>query len=109
MLGDPEQIRQVARRLAADAERLRSLARQVGSAGEVAWQSPSAALFRTQVGERVGGLRCRADEVEAAARLVSVHAEAVEAARAEVLRVAALGATLPEAVGGALRGTWVSR
>ncbi|SDP71872.1 hypothetical protein SAMN04489867_3595 [Pedococcus dokdonensis] len=103
MLGDPEQIRLIARRLAVDATQLRRLARQVAHAGDVEWRSPAAALFRARVGERADGLRCRADQLEAAARLVSVHAEAVQGARQEVLRVAALGAALPEAVGGALR------
>lgn len=86
-----------------DAERLRRLAWQVAQSGEVEWRSPTAVLFRAQVRERADGLRCRADQLESAARLVSTHAEAVEGARAEVLRVAALGAALPEAVGGALR------
>ncbi|KRF21879.1 hypothetical protein [Phycicoccus sp. Soil802] len=104
MLGDPEQIRLISRRLAVDAEHLRRLALQVAATGDVAWRSPAADLFRVQVVARAGGLRCRADELEAAARLLAVHAEAVEGARAAVIRVAALGASLPEAVGGALRG-----
>jgi hypothetical protein len=103
MVGDPERIRVVSRGLLVDAEHVRRLARQVAQCGEVEWRSATAALFRTQVRERADGLRRRADQLESAARLVSVHADAVEGARAEVLRVAALGAALPEAVGGALR------
>lgn len=101
MLGDPEQIRQVGQRLAADADRLQWLARRLAQAGDVAWQSPAAHAFRSRVAEHVRLLaRCGVD-LDASARRVAVHAQAVETARAEVLRVAALGAALADTVGAA--------
>ena len=102
MLGDPEQIRQVERRLAADADRVRWLARRVAQLGDVAWQSPAAHVFRSRVTEHVGALGRCGDDLDASARRMAVHARAVEAARAEVLRVAALGASLADVAGGAV-------
>jgi hypothetical protein len=102
MLGDPEQIRQVGRRLAADADRVRWLARQVSQVGDVTWQSPTAQVFRRRVAEHVVALGRCGDDLDLSARRVAVHAQAVEAARAEVLRVAALGASLADLTGGAV-------
>lgn len=104
MLGDPEQIRQWGRRLAADADRVRWLARRLSQVGDVAWQSPAAHAFRVRVGEHVVALGRCGDDLDASARHLAVHAQAVEAARAEVLRVAALGASLADLAGGAVRG-----
>ena len=92
MVGDPEQIRAVAARLRADAERVRWLARRVVGTSDVVWHSPTASLFRTRATERAHGLRGCAADLETAARRVEVHAEAVSAARAELVRIAAVGA-----------------
>jgi hypothetical protein len=94
MVGDPQQIRAVAARLRADAEQLRRLARRVGLAGDVAWRSRAATLFRERVATRAHALRRAAGELDEAAGRVDAHAEGVEVARAEVARVAALGADL---------------
>ena len=94
MVGDPEQIRAVAARLRADADRLRWLAGRVVGTGDVAWRSPAASLFHARVAERAQALgRCAVD-LETAARLVEVHAEAVSVARAELAKVVAAGAAL---------------
>ena len=82
MLGDPEQIRQVQRRLAADADHARWLARRVAQVGDVAWQAPAADAFRGRVADHVGALARCADDLEVAAGRVGVHARAVESARA---------------------------
>ena len=105
MLGDPEQIRQVASRLAADADRVRWLARRVSQIGDVAWQSPAAHAFRSRVAEHVRTLGRCGDDLDASARRVAGHARAVEAARAEVLRVAALGASLADVAGAVVPGS----
>lgn len=102
MMGEPQQIRALAARLRDDAERLRQLARRVGATREVAWRSRAAALFRDRVGERAKALRRSAGELEEAARLVDAHAHGVEVARAQVVRVAGLGADLARAAAGAL-------
>jgi hypothetical protein len=103
MLGDPEQIRQLGQRLAAEADRVRWLARRLSQVDDVAWQSPAAHAFRSRVAEHVRVLgRCGAD-LDASARRVAVHAQAVEEARAEVLRVAALGASVADLAGAAVR------
>jgi hypothetical protein len=97
MVGDPAQIRALATRLRADAERLRLLAQRVGRTRDIAWRSPAADLFRERVGERVHSLLRSASELDGAAHRVDVHAEAVEEARAEMVRVARLGAGLAQA------------
>jgi hypothetical protein len=102
MVGDPQQIRALAARLRADAERLRQLAKRVGATREVAWRSRAAALFRERVGERAQSLQRSAGELDEAARRVDAHAEGVEAARAQVVRVAGFGADLARAAGGAV-------
>jgi hypothetical protein len=94
MVGDPQQIRALAARLRADAERLRQLARRVGATREVAWRSRAATLFRDRVGERTHELQGSARSLDEAARWVDAHADGVEVARAQVLRVAGLGADL---------------
>ena len=99
MVGDPEQIRTVAARLAADADRVRWLAGRVLGTGDVAWHSPAAGLFRARVAERAHGLRRCAIDLERAARLVQVHAEAVGTARAELAKVLAVGAALGAELG----------
>jgi hypothetical protein len=99
MVGDPQQIRALAARLRADAERLRQLARRVGATREVAWRSRAAALFRERAGERAHALQRSAGDLDEAARWVDAHAEGVEAARAQVVRVAGLGADLARAAG----------
>ena len=95
MVGDPDQIRTVAARLRAEAERVRWLAGRVLGAGDVTWRSPTASLFRSRVTDRAHGLRHCAVDLETAAHLVEVHAHAVAAARSELARViigAGLGA-----------------
>ena len=99
MVGDPQQIRALAARLRADAERLRHLARRVGRTRDVAWRSRAATLFRERVAERAHALGCAAQELDEAARRVDAHAEGVEVARAEVARVAARGAELARTAG----------
>ncbi|WP_457254045.1 hypothetical protein [Pedococcus sp. P5_B7] len=94
MVGEPEQIRVVAARLRAEADRVRWLATRVLGTGDVAWRSPAATLFRVRVAERADGLRRCAIDLETAARLVEVHAEAVTVARAELAQVVAVGAAL---------------
>lgn len=94
MVGDPAQIRALAARLRADAERLRVLARRVAATQDVAWRSRAASLYRDRAAERSRSLQDSAAEVDEAARLVDAHAHGVEAARAEVVRVAGLGAGL---------------
>ena len=91
MVGDPEQIRLVAARLRADAERVRWLAGRVLGTGDVAWTSAAAELFRTRATERAHRLRGCAGDLEAAARLVDVHAEAVGAERSALSTVLAVG------------------
>ena len=102
MIGDPHEIRALAQQLRTDAQLLRQLATRVGRTRDVAWRSRAATLFRERVGERVHGLRRSAEQLDEAAWRVQAHADAVEAARAEVLRVAALGADLARAAGGAV-------
>lgn len=102
MVGDPQQIRAMAARLRADADRLRQLARRVAATREAAWRSRAADLFRDRVGERAQALQRSAGELDDAARRVDAHAEGVEVARAEVARVAGLGADLARAAGGAV-------
>lgn len=82
----------VAARLRADGERVRGLAALVLGAGDVAWRSPAAHLFRARVAERVHGLRRCAMDLDAAARLVEVHADAVSAARSELARALGVAA-----------------
>lgn len=102
MMGDPHEIRALATRLRADAEQLRQLAARVGRARDVAWRSRAAALYRDRVGERAHALRRSAQRLDEAAGRVQAHADGVEAARAEVLRVAALGADFARAAGQAV-------
>jgi hypothetical protein len=102
MVGDPQQIRTLAARLRGDADRLRELTRRVGATREVAWRSRAATLFRDRVGERAHALQRSARALDEAARRVDAHADAVEAARAQVVRVAGLGADLARAAGGAV-------
>ena len=105
MVGDPQQIRALAARLRADAERLRQLAKRVGATREVAWRSRAATLFRDRVGERTHALQRSAGALDDAARRVDAHADGVEVARAQVVRVAGLGADLARAAGDALSRT----
>ena len=102
MIGDPHEIRALATRLRADAELLRRLATRVGRTRDLAWRSRAATLFRARVGERVHALGCSAQQLDEAATRVQAHAEGVEAARAEVLRVAALGVDFARTAGGAV-------
>jgi hypothetical protein len=102
MVGDPQQIRALAARLRADAERLRVLARRVGGTREVAWRSWAATLFRERVGEQAHSLQRSAGALDEAARRVDAHADGVEAARAQLVRVAGLGAGLARAAGEAV-------
>ena len=102
MVGDPQQIRTLAARLHADADRLRQLVRRVAVAREVAWRSRAATLFRERVGERAHALQRSAEALDEAARRVDAHADAVEAARAQAVRVAGLGADLARVAGGAV-------
>lgn len=101
-MGDPHEIRALATRLRADADRLRQLAVRVGRTREVTWRSRAATLFRERVGERAHALRRSAQQLDEAAGRVQAHADGVEAARAEVLRVAALGADFARAAGEAV-------
>lgn len=100
MVGDPEQIRAVAARLRVDSERVRWLATRVQGTGELAWRSPAASVFRVRVAERANALRRCAGDLDTAARLVEVHAQAVSAAGTELARV---GAAIAARVGA--RGT----
>ena len=102
MTGEPQQIRALATRLRDDAERLRQLARRVGATRGVAWRSRAAALFRDRAGERAQAVRRSAGELDEAARLMDAHAEGVEVARAQVVRVAGLGADLARSAAGAI-------
>lgn len=97
MVGDPQQIRALAARLRADADRLRLLAGRAGRTREVAWRSRAAALYRERVGERAHALQGSARSLDEAAQRVDAHADGVEEARAEVVRVAGLGADLARA------------
>jgi hypothetical protein len=92
MVGEPEQIRAVAVRLRADADRVRWLAGRVLATGDLQWHSPAAALFRARVADHVTSLRRGAADLETASRLFDVHAEAVSVARAELAKAVALGA-----------------
>ena len=103
MIADPHEIRALAARLRADAQLLREFATRVGRTCDVAWRSRAATLFRDRAGERVHGLRRSAEQLDEAAGRVLAHADGVEAARAEVLRVAALGDDLARAAGGVAR------
>ena len=105
MVGDPQQIRALAARLRADAERLRQLAKRVAATREVAWRSRAASLFRERVAERAHALRCSAGALDEAARRVDAHADGVEVARAQVVRVAELGADLARTAGDAVART----
>lgn len=89
-------------RLRDDADRLRQLARRVSATRDVVWRSKAATLYRERAAERAHGLQVSATELEEAARLVDVHAGGVEAARAEVVRVAGLGADLARVASGAV-------
>ena len=89
----------MATRLHADADRLRHLAVRVGRTRDLAWRSRAATLFRERVGERAHALQRSAQQLDEAAGRVQAHADGVEAARAEVLRVAALGADFARAAG----------
>lgn len=109
MVGDPDEIRALAVRLRAEAEQVRSLASRVARAREVTWRSPAATLFRERAQERAHGLQHAARRLEEAAGRVQAHAEAVEAVRIELLRVAALGADLARAASAAVSrpvGSW---
>jgi hypothetical protein len=68
----------------------------------MAWRSRTAELFRERAGDRVHALQRSAAGLDDAARRVDAHAEGVEAARAEVVRVAGLGADLARAAEGAV-------
>jgi hypothetical protein len=105
MVGDPQQIRAIAARLRADADRLRLLAGRVGRTREVAWRSRAATLFRERVGERAHALQRSARTLDEAAQRVDAHADGVEVARAHVVRVAGLGADLARAAGDAVSRT----
>jgi hypothetical protein len=102
MVGNPEQIRVAAARLRAESEQVRRLARRVLGTGEVAWQSPAATVFRERVAERAHALQRSARTLDEAAQRVDAHAEGVEVARAQVVRVAGLGADLARAAGDAV-------
>ena len=97
MVGDPEQISAVAARSRAEAEHVRWLARRVLGAGDTAWHSPAAHVFRARVAERAHALRRCAMDLDSAAHRVEVHAQAVSVAPAEPSGVAALGARLAAA------------
>ncbi|NYG06449.1 hypothetical protein BJ986_000936 [Phycicoccus badiiscoriae] len=97
MVGDPDEIRALAVRLRAEAEQVRRLAWRVALAREVTWRSPAATLFRERAQERAHALQHAARRLDEASRRVQAHADAVEAARVELLRGAALAADLARA------------
>ena len=101
MMADPQQIRVLAARLHTDAERLRGLATRVGRTSDVAWRSRAAMLFRERVVEHAHALHRSAGELDEASRRVDTQAEAVEGARAELARGAAIGAGLARTARGA--------
>lgn len=80
MVGGPEEIRRLARRVGAEADRVREVARRVSGTRSVPWQSPTASAFRESVTLCVLSLHRTADRLEEAAALLRVHAGAVEAA-----------------------------
>ena len=90
MVGTAEQVRGLATSLRGEAQRLRAVAARVAATRSVAWESAAAQAFRDVVTARVLGLRRQAAELEEAADLLVVHAAGVEAAEAEVARVAGL-------------------
>jgi len=106
MVGDPGEIRAVAARVRADADRVRWLAGRVAATGEVSWHSPAADLFRTAVAEQADALRRCAGALEDASRLVELHAAAVASARTELARLLAAGVEVGTTVGARVAGAW---
>jgi len=80
MVGGPEEIRRLGRRVAAEADLVREVARRVSASRSVPWQSPTAGAFRESVTLCVLSLHRTAGRLEEAAALLHVHAGAVEAA-----------------------------
>lgn len=87
MYGDPGEIRAVARRLRALADRTRAEQSAVLRGRDVAWSSTAADAFRADLVERAGQVARCADELEQAAAAVEAHADEVEQ-RIEAIRAA---------------------
>jgi uncharacterized protein YukE len=88
MVGEPEAIRAVARRLRQEAEQVRVTAGRIGATGDVPWRSGAADAFRERVAQRAAGSRRAAQLLHDAAEAVDQHARAVEAVRAGLAGVA---------------------
>ena len=85
---DPHRLRLLGAQLRRSAEQARVLAARVDRAAAVPWQSPAAVLFAERVGRAAAGVRRTADQLEEAADLADVHARAVDAALADLARLA---------------------
>ncbi|MGO4341968.1 hypothetical protein [Pedococcus sp. 2YAF34] len=78
MVGRPEDIRRLARRVALEAEQVREVAAQVSATRSVPWQSATASAFRDSVTLCVLSLHHTAELLDTAARVLLAHASAVQ-------------------------------
>jgi hypothetical protein len=96
MVGGPDEIRQLAGRVAVEAERVRDVAASVSATRTVPWQSPTASAFRDSVTLSMVSLHRTAELLDAAARVLHAHAAAVES----VLAALRLAGTVDQAAHG---------
>ena len=90
MVGGPEDIRRLARRVAAEADRVLEVAARASATRSVPWQSPTASAFRDSVTLSVASLHRTAEHLDLASRALLAHAAAVESALDALPLVAAL-------------------